>query len=232
MQGGAMQGGTGMAGGAMGGSGEDVSTRKIFVRGLSWWVLFAQTSRSIEQHSHFSQILAFALWQSMNTRFKPSLRVFYCRDTTTESLRAMFSQFGEVEDAVVTTDRISGKSKGYGFVTFRFAVSASAAVAEPEKQLDVSKLAAYAQGSFSLYLNFFFLSVLCWAKARGSLSWVNLLLFVDNSVWSREGFFFYQQQRSSVIKHGLGVVVSRSSAHLTIIPDVKLVSTAYVPFMI
>ena len=36
VQGGAMQGGTGMVGGAMGASGEDVSARKIFVRGLSW----------------------------------------------------------------------------------------------------------------------------------------------------------------------------------------------------
>lgn len=59
------------------------------------------------------------------------------RDTTTESLRNMFSQFGELEDAVVTTDRASGKSKGYGFVTFRYAANAAAAVAEPEKQLDV-----------------------------------------------------------------------------------------------
>ncbi|CAM9144300.1 unnamed protein product, partial [Hapterophycus canaliculatus] len=91
---GANQGGAvGMMGGAVGGSGEDVSARKIFVRGLSW-------------------------------------------DTTTESLRNMFSQFGELEDAVVTTDRASGKSKGYGFVTFRFAANAAAAVAEPEKQLD------------------------------------------------------------------------------------------------
>lgn len=60
------------------------------------------------------------------------------RDTTTESLRTMFSQYGELEDAVVTTDRASGKSKGYGFITYRFAASAAAAVAEPEKQLDVS----------------------------------------------------------------------------------------------
>lgn len=52
----------------------------------------------------------------------------------------MFSQFGELEDAVVTTDRASGKSKGYGFVTFRYAANAAAAVAEPEKQLDVSDL--------------------------------------------------------------------------------------------
>lgn len=35
-----MQGGAGgMMGGAVGGSGEDISARKIFVRGLSWWVV-------------------------------------------------------------------------------------------------------------------------------------------------------------------------------------------------
>lgn len=34
-QGGGMQG-AGMMGGAAGGSGEDISLRKIFVRGLSW----------------------------------------------------------------------------------------------------------------------------------------------------------------------------------------------------
>lgn len=50
----------------------------------------------------------------------------------------MFSQYGELEDAVVTTDRASGKSKGYGFITYRFAANAAAAIAEPEKQLDVS----------------------------------------------------------------------------------------------
>lgn len=34
--GGAVQGAAGMMGGVAGGSGEDVSARKIFVRGLSW----------------------------------------------------------------------------------------------------------------------------------------------------------------------------------------------------
>lgn len=53
----------------------------------------------------------------------------------------MFTQFGELEDAIVTTDRVTGKSKGYGFITFRYAAGASAAIAEPEKQLDVSRLA-------------------------------------------------------------------------------------------
>lgn len=60
------------------------------------------------------------------------------RDTTTETLRSVFSQYGELEDAIVTMDRITGKSKGYGFVTFRYSSSANAAVSEPEKQIDVS----------------------------------------------------------------------------------------------
>lgn len=36
MQGGPMQGGQGMMGGTVNASGEDVSARKIFIRGLSW----------------------------------------------------------------------------------------------------------------------------------------------------------------------------------------------------
>lgn len=62
------------------------------------------------------------------------------RDTTTETLRGVFTQFGELEDAIVTVDRVTGKSKGYGFVTFRYGASATAAIAEPEKQIDVSGL--------------------------------------------------------------------------------------------
>ena len=37
--------------------------------------------------------------------------------TTDESLRDYFLVFGEIEEAVVITDRQTGKSKGYGFVS-------------------------------------------------------------------------------------------------------------------
>mgnify|MGYP002526145310 CR=1 FL=1 len=37
--------------------------------------------------------------------------------TTTETLRDHFEQFGSVSDAVVITDRQSGRSRGFGFVT-------------------------------------------------------------------------------------------------------------------
>ena len=36
--------------------------------------------------------------------------------TTDASLRKYFEVFGEIEEAVVITDRQTGKSRGYGFV--------------------------------------------------------------------------------------------------------------------
>lgn len=39
--------------------------------------------------------------------------------TTDETLRAFFSKFGEIDEAVVITDRSTGKSRGYGFVCRR-----------------------------------------------------------------------------------------------------------------
>lgn len=35
-----------------------------------------------------------------------------------DSLRELFSQYGEITEAVVINDRQTGRSKGFGFVTF------------------------------------------------------------------------------------------------------------------
>ena len=37
-------------------------------------------------------------------------------DTTEDTLRALFAEFGEVEAVRVITDRYTGRSKGFGFV--------------------------------------------------------------------------------------------------------------------
>ena len=37
---------------------------------------------------------------------------------TSESMREFFSQFGKVVDATVMLDRETGRSKGFGFVSF------------------------------------------------------------------------------------------------------------------
>ncbi|SRR5690606_25013231 len=47
---------------------------------------------------------------------------------TSEGLAEMFSQYGEISDAVVISDRDTGRSKGFGFVTFTTEESAKAAL--------------------------------------------------------------------------------------------------------
>jgi len=51
-------------------------------------------------------------------------------DTTDSSLNQAFESFGEVTEAKVITDRESGRSRGFGFVTFVEASSATNAMAE------------------------------------------------------------------------------------------------------
>ena len=47
--------------------------------------------------------------------------------TTDDSLAAHFEEFGEVNEAKVVTDRETGRSRGFGFVTFSEDTSANAA---------------------------------------------------------------------------------------------------------
>jgi RNA recognition motif-containing protein len=48
--------------------------------------------------------------------------------TSNDSLRGAFSSFGNVVDAKVMTERDSGRSRGFGFVTFSSEQEADAAV--------------------------------------------------------------------------------------------------------
>jgi len=50
------------------------------------------------------------------------------RDTTTEDLQVAFSNFGKVVDAVVISDRATGRSRGFGFVTFEKHADADEAI--------------------------------------------------------------------------------------------------------
>jgi RNA recognition motif-containing protein len=49
--------------------------------------------------------------------------------TGTETLRNAFSAFGVVEDVAVIYDRATGRSRGFGFVTFATSAEATAAMA-------------------------------------------------------------------------------------------------------
>jgi cold-inducible RNA-binding protein len=48
--------------------------------------------------------------------------------TTKDALSEAFSEFGSVKDAVVVFDRVTGRSRGFGFVTMINASSAEAAI--------------------------------------------------------------------------------------------------------
>ncbi|KAJ7947075.1 UBP1-associated protein 2C [Quillaja saponaria] len=67
-------------------------------------------------------------------------------ETATETLRSVFSSFGELEEGIVIFDKTTGKSKGYGFVTFKHVDGAVLALKEPSKKIDgrmtVTQLAA------------------------------------------------------------------------------------------
>ncbi|KAM9782867.1 RNA-binding protein 24b [Neosynchiropus ocellatus] len=59
--------------------------------------------------------------------------------TTDSSLRKYFEVFGDIEEAVVITDRQTGKSRGYGFVTMADRASADRACKDPNPIIDGRK---------------------------------------------------------------------------------------------
>ncbi|XP_039136692.1 probable RNA-binding protein ARP1 isoform X2 [Dioscorea cayenensis subsp. rotundata] len=52
-------------------------------------------------------------------------------ETEKEALREHFSQFGDIVEAVIISDKCSGRSKGYGFITFTNSTSAIKACQNP-----------------------------------------------------------------------------------------------------
>lgn len=58
-----------------------------------------------------------------------------------ESLKEMFAQYGEITEATVISDRYTGRSKGFGFVTFATEESAAQAAAEMnDKEIEGRKI--------------------------------------------------------------------------------------------
>ena len=55
-------------------------------------------------------------------------------DTTDASLGEAFGQFGEITEAKVITDRDTGRSRGFGFVTFNDDAAATSAMTEMDGQ--------------------------------------------------------------------------------------------------
>jgi len=51
-------------------------------------------------------------------------------DTTDEGLRQAFASYGEITEAKVITDRDTGRSRGFGFVTFAQNEDATSAISK------------------------------------------------------------------------------------------------------
>ncbi|XP_042513857.1 UBP1-associated protein 2A-like [Macadamia integrifolia] len=56
-------------------------------------------------------------------------------DTNAEILINAFRQYGEIEDCNAVCDKISGKSKGYGFILFKHRSGARKALIQPQKRI-------------------------------------------------------------------------------------------------
>jgi len=50
-------------------------------------------------------------------------------------LENLFSAFGEIEEALVIADKFTGRSRGFGFVTFKADTSASKAISEMHEKV-------------------------------------------------------------------------------------------------
>ncbi|XP_048230452.1 RNA-binding protein 24-B isoform X2 [Ricinus communis] len=57
-------------------------------------------------------------------------------ETQSHTLRRHFEQYGDILEAVVISDKNTGRSKGYGFVTFRDVDSARRACSDPNPVID------------------------------------------------------------------------------------------------
>ncbi|KAL8036870.1 hypothetical protein ABFX02_11G004600 [Erythranthe guttata] len=70
----------------------------------------------------------------------PALRKLFVRglawDTTSETLCDAFQEHGEIEEGAVIYDKATGKSRGYGFITFKDMESAQNALKAPSKMID------------------------------------------------------------------------------------------------
>lgn len=56
-------------------------------------------------------------------------------DTNAETLTSEFGKYGEIEDCKAVVDKVSGKSKGYGFILFKHRSGAQKALKEPQKKI-------------------------------------------------------------------------------------------------
>ncbi|OVA19603.1 RNA recognition motif domain [Macleaya cordata] len=56
-------------------------------------------------------------------------------DATNETLISVFKEYGQIEECRVVTDKLTGKSKGYGFILFKTREGAVKSLKQPQKKI-------------------------------------------------------------------------------------------------
>ncbi|XP_021767213.1 RNA-binding protein 38 [Chenopodium quinoa] len=75
-------------------------------------------------------------WMNNDTTYTKIFVGGLAWETQRETMRKYFEQFGEILEAVVITDKSTGRSKGYGFVTFKEPEAAFRACQNPSPVID------------------------------------------------------------------------------------------------
>eukprot|EP00250_Pteridium_aquilinum_P026529 c33145_g1_i1 orf=393-1493(-) len=81
----------------------------------------------------------------------PAARKLFVRglswSTDGDSLKKAFEEYGAVKEAVVVVEKSTGKSRGFGFITFKHRDAAIRALKEPSKNIEGRKTICYLSGA-------------------------------------------------------------------------------------
>ncbi|PKU69141.1 UBP1-associated protein 2C [Dendrobium catenatum] len=133
-------------------------------------------------------------------------------ETTSETLRAAFSLHGEIEEGAVIVDKATGKSRGFGFITFKNMESTQKALEEPSKLIDgrlaVCNLACEGLSSASVSADVALRKVYVGGLSP-DISTETLLSFFGKHGEIEEGSVAYD--RDTNISRGFGFVTYKSA---------------------
>ncbi|KAJ7963425.1 RNA-binding protein like [Quillaja saponaria] len=90
----------------------------------------------MSQQRHFQMVGGNNPSQYSDTTFTKIFVGGLAWETQRDTMRMYFEQFGEILEAVVITDKNTGRSKGYGFVTFKDPEAAIRACQNPSPVID------------------------------------------------------------------------------------------------
>lgn len=99
-----------------------------------WRVLRIGVHRASQYDNVFHEIKAVA---SADVAHRKVFVRGLAWETTSERLKDAFAAFGEVEEGAVIHDKVTNKSRGYGFVTFADMEAAQRAVTRQSIEIDV-----------------------------------------------------------------------------------------------